>query len=286
MKTKRKSQFSIVIKRITKNKLAMLGFFIIIGLVILVIFADYIAPYSYEEQDYLALLQKPDLTSEHPLGTDNLGRDVLSRLIYGTRYSLKMGVFAVGLNAIFGLTLGAIAGYCGGWIDNALMRFLDIFQSIPGILMAMALAAVFGSGLNSAIIALGITGFGGFARLIRASVLQLSGEEYVEAARAINARHHRILLRHIIPNALAPIIIQVSMSIGATILAGASMSFLGLGAQAPLPEWGTMLSDARNYMRDSGYLLIFPGLMIFFTVMAFNLLGDGLRDALDPKLKD
>ena len=286
MKTKRKSQFSIVIKRITKNKLAMLGFFIIIGLVILVIFADYIAPYSYEEQDYLALLQKPDLTSEHPLGTDNLGRDVLSRLIYGTRYSLKMGVFAVGLNAIFGLTLGAIAGYCGGWIDNALMRFLDIFQSIPGILMAMALAAVFGSGLNSAIIALGITGFGGFARLIRASVLQLSGEEYVEAARAINARHHRILLRHIIPNALAPIIIQVSMSIGATILAGASMSFLGLGAQAPLPEWGTMLSDARNHMRDSGYLLIFPGLMIFFTVMAFNLLGDGLRDALDPKLKD
>ena len=138
--------------------------------------------------------------------------------------------------------------------------------------MAMALAAVFGSGLNSAIIALGITGFGGFARLIRASVLQLSGEEYVEAARAINARHHRILLRHIIPNALAPIIIQVSMSIGATILAGASMSFLGLGAQAPLPEWGTMLSDARNYMRDSGYLLIIPGLMIFFTVMEFNLL--------------
>lgn len=283
---KKKSQFMLVLHRMRRNKLAIWGFCIIVFLLILFIFAEQLAPYSYEVQDYNYIRTPPGKTLDHILGTDHLGRDVLSRLIYGSRYSLKVGFASVLLAAFIGLIFGAVAGYCGGKVDHFLMRFLDIYQSIPIIIMAMALTTVFGSGMNSTILAIGVSSMGGYARQMRASVMQLSDMEFIEAERAINAKSLRILLKHIFPNSLSPIIVQLSMSIGGNILIGASLSFLGLGAQPPIPEWGAMLAESRKYIRDSSYLLYLPGLMIFLSVMAFNLLGDGLRDAMDPKLKN
>lgn len=283
---KKKSQFAIVMRRLAKKKLAMFGVIIIVLLILMAVFADYIAPYPYAEQDYTAILQKPSLTSGHLLGTDSLGRDLLSRIIYGTRYSLYMGLLSVLLAAVIGITLGSVAGYCGGMVDNLLMRFLDIYQSIPSLILSIALAAVLGAGMESAIIAIAFATTGGYARMIRASIMQESGKEYVEAARSIDAGNMRILIKHILPNAFSPMIVQISMTIGSAILMGATMSFIGLGAQPPIPEWGTLLADGRNFLRDSGYLLLAPGFMIFITVFAFNMLGDGLRDALDPRLKD
>ncbi len=276
----------IVFKRLMKKKLAVTGLIIIIALVLLAIFAPWIAPYDYAQQDYTAVMQKPSLTSGHLLGTDNLGRDLLSRIIYGTRYSLSMGLLAVLLAAIVGIAVGAIAGYYGGMLDNILMRFLDIYQSIPSLILCIALAAVMGAGLKSAVVAIAFASVGRYARMTRASIMQIRGMEYVEAATAINASDRRILIKHILPNAFSPMIVQISMTIGAAILMGATMSFIGLGAQPPLPEWGTLLAESRNYLREAGYLLLAPGFMILITVIAFNLVGDGLRDALDPRLKD
>ena len=218
------------------------------------------------------------------MGTDNLGRDILSRLIYGTRISLLMGILIVLIGASIGILLGSIAGFYGGRVDNYIMRFLDIYQSVPNILLAITFAAVLGPGLVSAIIALGVASFAGYARLIRASILQVRKLEYVDAAKAINASDVKILFKHILPNAFSPMIVYITMYIGSSILAAASLSFIGLGAQAPLPEWGAMLSSGRSMMRDCPTLVLYPGIMIMITVLAFNLFGDGLRDALDPRL--
>ena len=230
------------------------------------------------------MYQKP--SAQHLMGTDELGRDVLSRIIVGSRLSMRMGLCSVALAATIGIIFGSIAGYYGGAVDNVLMRFLDIYQSIPGTIFCVALAAVLGPGLNNTIIAVGITSMSGYARLIRASIMQVRGMEYIEAARSINAKDGRILLKHIIPNAISPLIVSITMSIGGCILLAASLSFIGLGAQPPLPEWGAMLSAGRSKMRDCGYLVIFPGMAIMISVLAFNLLGDGLRDALDPRLRN
>lgn len=281
---KHKSQFAGIMMRLAKNKLAMVGLAIIVFLIALALFAPLVAPYDYITQDYEAIYAKP--CSAHLLGTDRLGRDIFSRLIYGTRQSLRIGVLSVAIAAVLGTLMGSIAGFYGGKIDNLLMRFLDIYQSIPGMLLSIALAASLGPGINNAILAIGISTIPAYARIIRASILTVREKEYIEAAAAINANDPRIILRHVLPNAISPLIVEITMNIGNSILAAATLSFIGLGAQPPAPEWGAMLCEGRNYMRDYGYLVIYPGVCIMASVLSFNLLGDGLRDALDPRLKD
>ncbi len=256
----------------------------IVLLVLVAILAPVLAPFPYEAQDLESTYQFPN--AAHPLGTDNLGRDIMSRLIYGTRQSLRIGVLSVAIASTLGIIFGSVAGFYGGRVDNILMRMLDIYQSIPAMLLSIALAAALGPGINNAILAIGISTMAEYARMIRAQILTVREREYVEAARAINAGDFRIVTKHIIPNALAPLIVSITMNIGNSILAAATLSFIGLGAQPPLPEWGAMLSAGRAYMRDYGYLVVIPGICIMISVLAFNLLGDGLRDALDPKMKN
>lgn len=282
-KTKKRTRFQEVMRRLARNKLAMVGLFIVTALAVIAIFADFIAPYGYEEQDWSAIFQSPN--AEHWFGTDHLGRDLFSRVIYGTRYSLRMGIVTVAIAASLGTIVGSFAGFYGGHFDNIVMRILDVFQSIPILVFAIILAAALDPGLDNAIVAMGVSTMPIYARLIRASIMQERGSEYVEAATAINAGDLRILFRHILPNAISPMIVHITMNIGSAILIASTLSFLGLGAQAPIPEWGAILSEARDYMRDYGYMLFFPGVMIMLSVLSFNLLGDGLRDALDPRLK-
>lgn len=281
---KKRSAVKTFFKRLSKNKLAIAGLVVIVLLVLLAIFGPLIAPYSYKEQDLSNTFAKS--SPEHLLGTDNLGRDVLSRLIYGTRQSLLIGVMSVAIGAILGTTFGVFAGYYGGMVDNILMRFLDIYQSIPGLLLSIVLAVSLGPGLKNAIIALGIGTMPIYARIVRAPLLQIRNMEYIEAARALNASDFRIIMKYALPNAIAPLIIQITMSIGLSILAASMLSFIGLGAQPPVAEWGAMLTEGKTYMREYSYLITYPGIAIVLSVLAFNLLGDGLRDALDPRLKN
>ncbi len=280
---KKKSYFSEIMRRLSRNRLAMVGLFIIIFLILVAIFAEQIAPYDYSVQDYSVVLQKPG--EGHIFGTDGLGRDLFSRVVYGTRYSLSMGIFTVAIASFLGIIVGSIAGFYGGRVDNIIMRLLDIFQSIPILVFAIILAASLGPGLFNAIVAMGVSTMPLYARLIRASIMQERGNEYVEAAFAINASNTRTLFKHVLPNAISPMIVHITMNIGNSILIASTLSFLGLGAQPPTPEWGAILSEGRKYMRDCGYLLLYPGIMIMLSVLSFNLLGDGLRDALDPRLK-
>jgi peptide/nickel transport system permease protein len=281
---KKKSGLWEVWRQLKKNKIAVVSLFIIILVVIIAILAPLIAPYSYDTQD--AAHPFAESSWEHPLGTDRLGRDVLSRLIYGASQSLQVGAISTCIAAVIGIIIGAIAGYYGGWTDNLIMRLLDVYQSIPMFLLCVTLAAVLGPSLRNAIIAIGVSMVPGFARLMRASILSIREMEYVEAAKSINASNARIIRKHIIPNAIAPLIVSITMGIGSSALAGAGLSFIGLGVQPPIPEWGAMISDARNYMRNHATLALYPGICVMITVLAFNLLGDGLRDALDPRLKN
>ena len=275
---------TIVLRQLRKNKLAMAGLVVIVILLLIAIFAPFLMSYGYNDIDYNAILISH--SGEHLLGTDNLGRDILSRLIYGTRISLMMGLLIVVMGAVIGIALGSIAGFYGGNADNIIMRFLDIYQSIPSVLLAIVFATAMGPGLQSTVIALGIASFPGYARLIRASILQVRGLEYVDAARMNCAGDIKILVKHVLPNAFSPMIVFITMYVGSSILVAAALSFIGLGAQPPLPEWGAMLSGGRGLMRDNPTLVLYPGIMIMITVLAFNLFGDGLRDALDPKLND
>ena len=279
-KGKKKSRFQIVWKRLKKNKMAMVGLYIIIIMLIVSAIAPYIAPYDYSEMGQ-EILEGP--SSEHRLGADEVGRDVRSRLLYGARYSFEFGIVAVFVGAAVGLLMGSIAGFFGGWVDNIIMRFLDIYQSVPMMVMAIALSSSLGAGMRSAVIAIGISTLPIYARLIRGSLLEIRGMEYIEAAVSVNASKSRILLRHMIPNAISPVIVTLTMSVGLNVLAGASLSFIGLGAQQLLPEWGAMLSAGRDYMRDYQRLVILPGALIMILVLSFNMFGDGLRDALDPR---
>lgn len=281
---KSNSQFLEIMKRLSKNKLAMLGLIIIVLLTVIAVFAPVFAPYDYITQDTSAIYASS--CKEHLLGTDRLGRDILSRLIYGSRQSLRIGVLSVAIAATLGTILGSIAGFYGGALDNTLMRILDIYQSIPGMLLSIALAASLGPGVNNAILAIGISTIPAYARIIRASILTVREKEFIEAATAINASDFRIITKHVLPNAISPLIVEITMNIGNSILAAATLSFIGLGAQPPAPEWGAMLCEGRNYMRDYGYLVIYPGICIMASVLSFNLLGDGLRDALDPRLRN
>ncbi|NLA87425.1 MAG: ABC transporter permease [Clostridiales bacterium] len=283
-KKRKQSTFADVWRRLKKNKVAVVSLFIIIFVILVAIFADVLAPYPYDLQDYSASYAKPG--REHLLGADKLGRDTLSRLIYGARQSLQLGFIAIAISTVIGIIIGSIAGYYGGKVDILIMRFLDIYQSIPMLLLCIVLAAMMGPSLKNAILAIGIAMVPLPARMLRASILTVREQEYIEAAKAINENNRSIIIKHIIPNAIAPLIVSTTMSIGMNILAGASLSFIGLGVQPPVPEWGSLISEARNVMRDHWELALYPGLCIMITVLAFNLLGDGLRDALDPRLKN
>lgn len=280
---KKRSQMADVWHRLCKNKLAMFGLVILLALVLLAIFADFFAPYGYDDQDYSQMLQFPSW--QHPMGTDNFGRDILSRIIFGSRISLQIGFISLLGSAAMGSILGACAGYYGGITDTIIMRGADILMAIPRTVLAIAIATTLGPGLMNAMIAVAISSIPSFARVVRASTLTVKDQEYVEAARAIGASDAQIIAKYIFPNVLAPIIVQATLGVGTAIILAASLSFLGLGIQPPIPEWGAMLSAARSYMRDYWYMVTFPGLAIMITVLALNLFGDGLRDALDPKLK-
>lgn len=282
-KTWTSSRFWGLLKQLKQSKFALLGG-IIAGLVIFAaVFAPLIAPYDPVEQDILSLLQGP--TAEHPLGTDELGRDTLSRVIYGSRVSLMVGIIAVGISLFIGTALGLIAGYGRGLIDTVIMQMMDGLLAFPALVLALAITAMLGPSLNNAMIAIGVTGIPAFARLVRGQVLALRDLEYVQAARALGASHNQIVMKHILPNTMAPIIVQASIAIPAAILAEAGLSFLGLGIQPPTPSWGAMLNTARGYIQMTPWLAIVPGVAIFITVLAFNFLGDALRDTLDPRLR-
>lgn len=283
-KKRKKSRIRDIWFQLKKNKLAVAGLIILIILVLLAIFAPLLAPYGYAEQHPKDSYASP--SAQYLLGTDKLGRDLLSRLLYGSRYSLSMGVVAVAIAAIIGVTVGAIAGFYGGWVDNLMMRLLDIYQSIPMFLLCVTLAAILGPSLRNAIIALGVCTVPGYARIMRASVLTVREKEFIEAETAVNSNDFKLIFRHIIPNCMAPIIVEITMGVGSCILSGASLSFIGLGAQAPIPEWGAMISDARAVMREAPTLALYPGICVMLSVLSCNLLGDGLRDALDPRLKN
>jgi peptide/nickel transport system permease protein len=281
---KKKSNIAEIWGRLKKNKLALVGLFIIIILVLVAIFADFIASYDYADQNLKLALKGP--SSEHWFGTDEFGRDIFSRIVYGSRVSLKVGFIAVSIAVIIGGFLGAISGYYGGKIDNVIMRFMDILLAIPGILLSISIVAALGPGLIKLMIAVGISSVPQYARIVRASVLSVKDHEFIEAAKAMGASDFRIIVTHILPNCLAPIIVQATLGVALAILTVAGLSFIGLGIQPPTPEWGAMLSGGRSYIRDYSYMTIFPGLAIVLIIFALNVLGDGLRDALDPKLKN
>lgn len=267
-----------------RNRRAMFGLIFIILLTVVAIFADQIAPYGMREQNLSNALQFPNAT--HWLGTDDLGRDVLSRIIYGTRISLTVGVSAVMVALIVGGILGVIAGYYKGWIDTLIMRFCDVLLSIPSILLAIAIVASLGSSLQNLIIAIGIANIPVFARIIRSGVISVKEQEFIEAGEALGANDARIIFKHIIPNIMSPIIVQSSMGVATAILSAVGLGFIGLGLEASIAEWGTMLNSGRGYIRTHYYLTLYPGLVIMLTVLSFNLLGDGLRDAIDPKMRE
>lgn len=282
-KVRKKSQFSLVMGRLIQNKGALVGLIVLIIIILVSILAPLIAPYGYADYDVSVMFAKP--SAEHLFGCDELGRDIFSRVLYGGRYSLQIGIFASFGAAIMAVILGSLAGYFGGIVDTIIMRFIDIIQTIPGLLLSVALSAVLGTGLYETMVALAIGQMSGQIRIFRAAVLQVSKTDYIDSAIIDNAKPSSIIVRHIIPNAISPLIVQVTMGAAHVILVAATLSFIGLGVQPPSPEWGAMLSSARNFVRDYPHMLIFPGLAILLTVLSLNLLGDGLRDALDPKLK-
>jgi len=270
-------------KRLKRNKLAMIGLGIIIFFIVIAIFAPLIAPYDPIERIKADSQMSP--SAKHWFGTDILGRDILSRVIYGTRISLQVGVVAVGISVFIGLFFGALAGYFGNVPDIIIMRLADIFFAFPYILGAIAIMTVLGPGLINIFIAIGVLGWASFARIFRGSILSIKNKEYIEAARALGASNSRIIVKHIFPNAFAPIIVYATMNVGIAIIVEAALSFLGLGVQPPTPAWGEMLSESMKYINSAPWMMFFPGLAILLTVLGFVLLGDGLRDAFDPKLK-
>ena len=280
---KKKGRGSQVLSRLARNRAAMVGLLLLAVLVACAIFAPYLAPYDFSKQDLKNRFVAPCLA--HPFGTDNLGRDILSRVIYGARISLSVGICSVALASALGILFGAIAGYYGGVFDNALMRLMDIFLAVPNLLLAISIAATLGTGMPNLILAIGLGAAPGYARIVRASILSLKDQEYIEASRAVGAGDGRIIFSHILPNCLAPIIVQMTLGVATAILSTASLSFIGLGIAPPTPEWGSMLSAGRQFLRDAWWVVTFPGLAIMVSIFALNLFGDGLRDALDPKLK-
>ncbi|OAS85179.1 MULTISPECIES: nickel transporter permease [Metabacillus] len=266
-----------------KNKLAVVGLGIVIFFIILAAIAPLIAPYGFKEQELSNRLLAP--SGEHWFGTDDFGRDIFSRIVYGARISIWVGFFSVLASAVIGTILGIVAGYYGKWVDTFISRIFDIMLAFPSILLAIAVVAILGPSLQNALIAIAIINIPNFGRLVRSKVLSVKQEEYIMAAKAVGMKDTRILFRHILPNSMTPIIVQGTLAIATAIIEAAALGFLGLGAQAPTPEWGKMLADSKQYLVQAPWTLFFPGLAIMLTVLGFNLMGDGLRDVLDPKMK-
>ena len=282
---KKRSQFEEVWRRLKKNKMAMIGLAIVVFLVLLAVFADFL--FDYEQvvikQNTAIRLQGP--SAEHWFGTDEFGRDILARLVHGGRMSLVVGVIAVAIALVLGGTLGAISGFFGGKVDMLISRAMDILLAVPSLLLSITIVSALGPSIINLMIAIAVSSVPGYARIVRSSVMTVRDNEFVEAAKAIGANDAQIIASHILPNCLAPIIVQVSLKVASAILSTSGLSFLGLGVKAPTPEWGSMLSGGRAYLRNAPHLTVFPGLCIMLTILSMNLLGDGLRDALDPKLK-
>jgi len=278
------------IKQYKKNKSAVVGFFIVVILVFMAIFAPWIAPHLPADQDLAHRLTPPSWETgglgQFFLGTDDFGRDLFSRIIHGARISLMVGAISVGMSLSFGLTMGMLAAYFGGKVDLLIMRIVDIMLSIPAILLAIVVVSILGPSLTNAMIAIGIVGIPTYARVVRASVLAEREKEYVIASRINGSSNMRLMFKVILPNAATPIIVQSTMGFASAVLEAAGLSFLGLGAQPPTPEWGAMLSDSLQFITTAPWMIFYPGLAIFLTVLGFNLMGDGLMDVLDPKLKD
>lgn len=292
------SLFWVTLRSIGRQRSALIGGSILVLLVLVAIFAPLIAPYDPVEvligkedirkraDPCIHLLGCPEDEPQHILGVDGNVRDVFSRVIFGTRVSLFIGFTTVGFAIIVGTILGAIGGYVGGWLDNVIMRLMDVLLAFPSLLLAIAIVTVLGRGLQNALLAIAIVSIPRYARVIRGSVLSIKEQEYVSASRALGGGDFHILFRRILPNAIPPLIVQGTLGIASAILEAAALSFLGLGAQPPTPEWGTMLGSERNQVFTAPHLVFYPGLAIMITVLAFNLLGDGLRDAIDPRLKE
>ena len=280
---KHKSATQEALGRLVKNKTAMLGFAVLVIMVLACVFANLICPEGYDAQNIPARFTAP--CKEYIFGTDNLGRSLLARVLYGGRYSILIGIGAATVSMIGGVLLGLIAAYYGGRVDNIVMRILDVFNAIPSLLLAIVVASRFGGTVFNCIMAVGIAGIPSIARTARGPALAIMNQDYIEAAKSIDASNFRIMLRHVLPNISSVLIVRYAMNIGFAILTTSGLSFLGLGVKPPTPEWGAMLSGARQYMATAPHLIIIPGLAIALIVLATNLFGDGLRDALDPKLK-
>ena len=280
---KQYSYWSDAWSRLTRNPTAVAGLIIIILFVLVAIFANYIAPYDYAATDYMAMRQPP--SAAHIFGTDELGRDLFSRCIYGSRYSLSLGLICMLVGLVMGGLIGLIASYFGGRVDTVLMRIMDVFQSIPGTLMAITIVAALGTGIPQLVVALALSNMPMMAKTVRAAIFTVRDSDYIESSRAIGAGNLRLMIRHMLPNAVGHIIIYAIGSISGTIMVIATLSYIGLGIQPPTPEWGALLSAGKGYVSSYPYMVIFPGLMIMITVLSFNLFGNGLRDALDPRLK-
>lgn len=281
----RSSQSSgvLVAKRLLHNKSAIIGISIILIMVLISVFAPYLSPYSYKGMDLSMAKALPSWS--HPMGCDDMGRDILTRLMYGGRYSISIGLLSALFSTIVGVVIGAVAGFFGGKVDLIIMRFIDIVQSLPSILMSILVATVLGAGFEMTILALGISSIPGVVRTMRASILTVRKMDYVEASVSINCSNFRIIRKYVIPNAMAPVLCGISNNVSHGVIAAASLSYIGLGVQPPSPEWGAMLSGAKAYILSYPHMVFFPGVVIMIFVLAFNLFSDALRDALDPKLK-
>lgn len=282
-KRKKKSMTRQVMKRFIKNRTAVVGLIILLLLILIAVFAPVLAPYSPTEMDLKSVNSGPSL--QHLFGCDGLGRDIMSRLMYGARYSLSLGFISALAGAVLGVIVGALAGYAGGHVDNIVMRIMDIWSSIPGMLLAIVISTTLGPGLVNTILAMTVGHIPGSARTTRAMCLKERELEYLEAAQSINCRRASIVFKHMLPNIISPTIVSTTVGIGSCITEAAGLAYIGLGVQPPDPEWGAMLSAGRKFILNYPHLLFFPGLCIAITVLAINLMGDGLRDALDPKLK-
>ena len=269
------------LRQFRSNRLNLIGLALVLVVVASALFAPWIAPHEPDEQDLLGRLEPP--SSEHVMGTDQLGRDIFSRLLYGARISLRVALTVVAITLVIGTLVGVVSGYAGGWVDEALMRFVDILLAFPGILLALVIAGILGPSLTNIMIALAVVGWTQYARIIRGSVLSIKEKEFIKAARLMNVSKPRIISRHVLPNVITPVVVLATMDMAYVILGTAGLSFLGLGAQPPTPEWGAMLSAGRNHIQTAWWVVNFPGLVIMITVLGFNLLGDGLRDVLDPR---
>jgi peptide/nickel transport system permease protein len=271
----------IITRRLRRNPLTLLGAVIVCVLGLLAIVGPVVTPYDPAAQNLPNRLQAPSLA--HPLGTDRFGRDLLTRIVYGARFSLGIALAVTAIRVVVGTAVGLVSGYAGGWVDEALMRLVDIQLAFPGLVLALVIAGILGPSLQNLLIALAVVGWSTYARVVRGSVLSIKERRYVDAARLVGTPRHRLFRRHLLPNVISPVVVIATLNLGTVVLATAGLSFIGLGAQPPTPEWGTMLAGGRQHMRQAWWIVNAPGAAIMLTVLGFNLLGDGLRDVLDPR---